>query len=180
MTGRHREAAGKLEDLLQWVEPSADMFWSLGVTWLVAVEPATALGYFEQGGTGANELGRVLALHDLGRQEEFAAAFEAIKADSQWSPESIARIAAWTGQNDLAFEYLEHMVDESGPAAAAGVDSDLYEPIKSDPRWPLFLERNGVIEEDLSHIQFNPLLPPEVVEEVKRVRAERERNNDES
>ena len=87
--------------------------------------------------------------------------------------ESIARVYAWSGQNDLAFEYLGKMVNQRGPASAADVDTDLYEPIKSDPRWQPFLERNGVTKEDLSHIEFDPPLPPEVVAEVERMRAER-------
>ena len=70
-----------------------------------------------------------------------------------------------------AFEYLERMVDEDGPSSAATVDTDLYEPIKTDPRWQAFLGRNGVSKEDLSHIEFDPPLPPEVVAEVKRLRA---------
>ena len=65
------------------------------------------------------------------------------------------------------------MVSRIGPHAARWVDTDLYEPIKSDPRWQPFLERNGVTKEDLSGIEFNPPLPPEVVAEVERMRAER-------
>jgi hypothetical protein len=56
----------------------------------------------------------------------------------------------------------------------------LYEPIKSDPRWQEFRERNGVTREDLSHIEFNPPLPPEVVKEVERMRAARRPESDAS
>jgi hypothetical protein len=120
-----------------------------------------------------SNLGRVLALYSLGRRAEFEAEFEKQKADDGFSTEAIARVYAWSGQNDLAFEYLERMIVEDGPASAARVDTDLYVPIKSDPRWQPFLERNGAGEEDLSHIKFDPPLPPEVVAEVERMRAER-------
>ena len=187
--GRHREAAEWLENLLDWHEPSASMLWSLGVAWLVAGEPEKALSYFDPGASLAgsdgaalptNKMGRALALHSLGRREQFAAALEAIKADPTVDVESLARIHAWSGQNDIAFEYLERMVQQRGPGSAASVDTDLYEPIKSDPRWQHFLERNGVADEDLSDIEFNPPLPPEVVTKVERMRAERARAKERS
>jgi TolB-like protein/thioredoxin-like negative regulator of GroEL len=173
--GRHREAAERLENILKWGdEPNPSLFWSLGVTWLVAGEAEKALGYFEQDPHSGKDFGRMLALYSLGRQEEFEAAFEELKAGAL-NAEGIARVYAWTGQNDLAFEWLERMVEEEGPASASNVDTDIYEPIKSDPRWQAFLERNGVTKEDLSGIDFNPPLPPEVVAEVERRRAERRR-----
>lgn len=172
--GQHREAAERLESMLQWHEPTPSMLWSLGVTWLIAGEPQKALDYFEQQQDEGVDLAPLLALYSLGRQEEFEAEFEAFRArHGDTRPESIARIYAWSGQNDLAFEYLERMVEKHGPQSAARVDTDLYEPIKSDPRWQPFLERNGVVKENLAHIEFNPPLPPEVVTEVERMRAKR-------
>jgi TolB-like protein len=173
--GRHREAAERLEDLLAWKGPSPNLLWSLGVAWLVAGEPGKALEYFEHETMNVRQsnLGRVLALYSLGRRAEFEAEFEKQKADDGFSTEAIARVYAWSGQNDLAFEYLERMIVEDGPASAARVDTDLYVPIKSDPRWQPFLERNGVNRKDYSNLEFNPPLPPEVIAEVERMRAER-------
>ena len=172
--GRHREAAERLENILKWHEGNPSLFWSLGVTWLVAGEAEKALGYFAQD-PFSGDLGRVLALYSLGRKDEFEAEFEKLRSNTT-SVEPIARVYAWSGQNDLAFEYLERMIDEQGPASARYVDTDLYEPIKSDPRWQPFLERNGATQEDLPDVEFNPPLPPEVVAEVERMRAERARN----
>ncbi|MEJ2129769.1 MAG: tetratricopeptide repeat protein [Woeseiaceae bacterium] len=174
--GRHREAAEKLEGILEWHDPTPDLYWSLGVAWLIAGEAGKALEYFDQD-PNTGDLGRVLALYTLGREQEFEAEFEALKASST-SVEGIARVYAWSGQNDLAFEYLDRMVEEMGRDWAARVDTDLYEPIKSDPRWQEFLDKNGVKKEDLSDIEFDPPLPPEVVAEVERMRAERERNKE--
>jgi TolB-like protein len=163
--GKHREAAAELEKLLEWRDdlPSA-IYWSLGVMWLVAGEPEKALGHFEQGPPGNREMGRMMALHDLGRLDEFEAEFAAMRANPEQHPEGIARIAAWTGQNDLAFENLEYAVEQEGPQLAQWVRTDLYEPIKSDPRWQAFLERYDATDEDLSHIRFNPKLPAAVNE----------------
>ena len=51
------------------------------------------------------------------------------------------------------------MIEVQGKEWAGRVKTDLYEPIKSDPRWLAFLERNNAMDEDLSHVEFNPQLP---------------------
>lgn len=166
LAGRHREAAEALEELLEWRDLSGYDYWNLGVAWLVAGEPAKALKRFEEDNYGpGRDLGRLLALHDLGRLEEFEAEFSKLRANPEVHPETHARVAAWTGQNDLAFEYLERAVEREGPAIVQSIKkgSDLYGPIKPDPRWQAFLDRyDTAMEEDLSHIRFNPKLPAEV------------------
>jgi len=171
MAGRHLEAVEELEKLLEWNVGSPILFWQLGVGWLVSGEPGKALEYFKRAPSGNREIGRLLALHDLGRLEEFEVEFSKRRADPEWHPESIARIAAWTGQNDLAFEYLERAIDQEGPGYVQDIKfaADLYEPITSDPRWRAFLDRYDTVgEEDLSHIRFNPKLPKEVAEALAR------------
>lgn len=163
---QHREAVERLEELLVWDEVTPLMLWNLGVGWLVAGEPGKALDYFEKGSVN-QEMGRMMALHNLGRVDEFDAEFAKLRANSEANSEGIARIAAWTGQNDLAFEYLERTVKREGPGIVQDIQrgSDLYGPIKSDPRWQAFIERYDTAEkEDLSHIRFNPKLPAEVEE----------------
>jgi adenylate cyclase len=164
--GHHREAAEALEDLLQWRDVGGTVHWNIGVSWLVAGQPAKALEHFDKDEVGPGRvLGRVMALHDLGRLDEFDAEFAKLGADPETHPEGIARIAAWTGQNELAFEYLEQAIDRDGPEIVAAIKrgSDLYEPITSDPRWQAMLDRYDTASEDLSHIRFNPKLPDEVV-----------------
>ena len=169
-SGQHRAVAEELEKLLEWRELGGYGNWSLGVAWLVAGEPEKALGYFEKAPPGNDRLGRILALYSLGRIEEFEAEFSQLRAEPEQHPEGIARIAAWSGQNDLAFEYLHRAVDRDGPELVQAIKkgADLYEPIKSDPRWQAFLDRYETApQEDLSHIRFNPKLPAEVIEALK-------------
>jgi len=166
--GRHREAAEALENLLQWRELGGTIHWNIGVTWLVEGEPAKALAHFEKDEVGPGRaLGRLLALHDLGRLDEFNAEFASLRADPEQHPEGIARIAAWTGQNDLAFQQLELAIDREGAEVVRAIQrgADLYGPITRDPRWQALIDRYGTAEEDdLSDIRFNPKLPAEVVE----------------
>jgi len=164
--GKHQEVAEELEKLLEWRELTPSSYWFLGVAWLVVGEPGKAFGYFEKAPPGNRELGQLLALHDLGQDNEFEAEFSEWRADPEEHPEHIARIAAWTGQNDLAFEYLERAIDLDGPELVQAIKrgSDLYSPITSDPRWQALLDRyEPDDEEDLSDIRFNPKLPAEVV-----------------
>jgi TolB-like protein len=166
-TGRHRELAEELEKLLEWWEGTPTIYWSLGVAWLVAGEPAKAIVYFKKSSPYNRKLGRLLALHDLGRREEFDLEFAEMLADPDQFPEVIARVASWTGRHDLAFEYLQRTVDIEGPSIirAAKAETDLYGPIMTDPRWQVLLDRYDMAgEEDLSHIRFNPKLPEEVVD----------------
>ncbi len=53
------------------------------------------------------------------------------------SCECVARIYARIGNNDKAFEWLGRMVAMQGPKMLQYIDTDLYEKIKSDSRWPV-------------------------------------------
>lgn len=164
--GRHREAAARLESILDWHPANDALLWPLGVAWLVAGEPEKALDIFDKLRSKANgdllHLGSLLALHDLGRLAEFESGFARFREDEASSAESIARIYAWTGNNDQAFLWLERMVEKEGPASAAWVKTDLYAKLRPDPRWEAFLARYGKSDEDLGRIVFNPVYPPEV------------------
>jgi TolB-like protein len=172
LAGRHREAAEVLEKQLEWRDGHPFIYWNLGVAWLVAGEPGKSLEYFEQAPPGNRDMGRMMAFHDLGRHDEFEVEFSKMRSDPEQHPEGIARIAGWTGQNDLAFEYLERAIDREGPNFVQDIKrgADLYEPITSDPRWQAFLDRYDTVKEmDLSHVRFNPKLPAEVVEALAAI-----------
>ena len=164
---RHHELAELLEELLEWWDGTPLIYWYLGVALLVEGEPDKAMPYFERASPYNRAIGRMLALHDLGRHEEFEAELATMLADPDQHPEAIARVAAWTGRHDLAFEYLELTVAVDGPGIVGPIkkETDLYGPIMSDPRWQDFLDLDDTtVERDYSNIRFNPKLPAEVVE----------------
>jgi len=180
LAGRHRQAAEELEKLLNWRPGTPTLSWHLGVAWLVAGDPGKALAYFDEIDPGYDAvpgyLGRVMALHDLGRMTEYEQALLAVREQAEDHPESLARIYAWTGQNDLAFEWLEKSVALEGPSVAVWVKNDLYAKLGFDPRWQAFLERNGASDEVLEDIEFDPQYAPAVRravdEELRRLSAE--------
>lgn len=172
-SGRHREGAEELETIREWQPPSPDMYWSLGVAWLVAGEPQRALDYFDritQWDQEWSSFARLFALHDLGRREEFEAEFREWLAEGEIDAqghEDQARIYAWTGQNDKAFMELERMVEAMGPESAETVLLDLYARLRPDPRWQAFLDRYGVRDE-IVNVEFDPPFPPDMRAAIDR------------
>lgn len=159
-SGRHQQAAEALETILEWHGPSPIIDWQLGVAWLVAGEPEKARISFDRlRASSLGNLSGLLLLASTGPAEQFEREFAEFRNSQRDNPEGIARIYAWAGQNDMAFVWLDKAVEEYGADFAESVKTDLYGPIKSDPRWQAFLERNGVADQDLSHIKFNPIVP---------------------
>jgi len=158
-SGRHREAANVLESILAWRQLDLHLAWSIGVAWLVAGEPAKALQYFEPIRQDAAEVGYLMALHDLGHMQEFEREFSALRdARGQRELEGIARVYAWIGDADHAFEYLE-LAAVDDPRVPGIIDTDLYAKIKSDPRWRELRARYGVVDKPQVGVAFNPPLP---------------------
>ena len=52
------------------------------------------------------------------------------------------------------------MVEDHGRESAKQVNTELYDPIKSDPRWTAFLEKNGATDENFANVRFQPQYPP--------------------
>lgn len=169
-SGHYREAAVKLESILDWHPPNEAVLWPLGVVWLMAGEPEKVLGAFDQlDRSPTANLGHLLALHDLGRTQEFEDEFVEFREGGAGNPEGIARVYAWTGNNDEAFRWLERMIEQQGPESVDLIGTELYSKLHSDPRWPAFLEKYGKPPEDLSHIIFEPVYPPEVAAAIARI-----------
>lgn len=170
--GLHREAAERLESILEWKRATPSNLWNIGMAWLGAKEPERAWEYFEElraMDEKSGQFAQIFALYDLGRHDEFEAEFADFRA-GQVDPEPIARIYAWTGQNDKAFEWLEIAVEEMGPGAATSIQLDLYDRIRPDPRYKAFLETHGITSDDFSHIEFNPPFPPALRAAIDRYR----------
>lgn len=153
-------AAAALESILEWHTAQPGYYWSLGVGWLVANQAQKALDAFEkeEGYKGNREIGIIMALHDLGRTEEFESRFTRYRSDEA-DPESVARIYAWIGDNDNAFKWLEKMIETDGPGRLRDVDTDLYAKIKTDPRWQKMRSEYGYGEKPKDPIDFTFTLP---------------------
>ncbi len=137
------------------------IYWSLGSVLLQAGKPAEALAAFEKEGMGGQgEFGKIFALHDLGRTEEFEESFAEYRNDEPDNFEGLARIYAWTGNNDLALENLEKFIAKEGPEAVRiMLSGGWYEELKQDPRFDEFLRKHGEHPDQQEKILFH-FTPP--------------------
>jgi len=166
-SGRHAEAVETLESILEWRPPDGEFNWHLGVVYLFSGEPGKALELFEAEKDEGAEVGYIAALHDLGRHDEAQGmlARQTLKKDEGMA-EAIARMYAWLGDNDKAFEYLEMAMMEN-PNVATSLGTDFYNRIKGDPRWDELLSRYGIVTWDQLDIEFNPALPEEILQSIQ-------------
>jgi len=162
--GRHEDSALLLQDILAWHAPTGGYYWSLGVSWLLAGDPGKALDAFEkESRQGSRRMGTIMALHDLGRTEEFVAEFEDFRNTNVGS-ESVARIYAWIGDSDKAFECLQDAVDSNGPSMLGRIDTALYSKIMSDLRWRELRDKYGYSDDSMEEVEFNFVPPSNLVE----------------
>jgi adenylate cyclase len=158
-SGKHEESAHTLMSILAWHAPAPHFYWSLGVSWLVAGDPEKALVAFEkESADSGREMGAIMALHDLDRHDDFEARFSRYRIGTG-DAESIARIYAWIGDKDRAFEWLDKMIEVDGPELLRWLDTDLYAKIKSDPRWRAMRDEYGYYDAQFEAVDFNYTLP---------------------
>ncbi len=160
------ESAQVLESILAWHQPSPGFYWSLGVNWLIAGHTQKALDAFEkETSEGIREIGTTMALYDLGRFEDFEPRFARLR-DGELSAESVARVYAWIGNNDKAFEWLDKMIETGDAQQLGSIDTDLYAKIKTDPRWQILRSAHGFEDKALETIDFTYSLPPGAAAEL--------------
>lgn len=141
--GEYDDAVRVLREAIEWSPERHLIHWSLGAALLQAGRPAEALDAFEKEKVvGSRNIGRAMALYDLGETRQFEREFAALRSDPSNSREAIARVAAWTGHNDLALQSLERMVEQDGPQSLTGVLSGgFYERLMTDPRFEALLRK---------------------------------------
>jgi TolB-like protein len=160
--GKYERAIELLEDAIAW-SPDRDLiYWALGSVLLQAGRPEDALAAFEKEHIhDQRKFGRIFALHDLGRLHEFEEEFEQFRLEKPDNYEGIARIYAWIGENDLAFENLEKLAAARGPEALKDINiGGFYKKLKLDPRFDELLRKHGQHPDQQKRIDFK-FTPPE-------------------
>ena len=101
-----------------------------------------------------------MALHDLGRKTESDSTLAAvIKAYEQEGPYNIAYVFAYRGEADKAVEWLDKAVQYGDPGLSEIATANLFDKVRTDPRWLPFLRRIGKAPEQLARIEFKVTLP---------------------
>jgi adenylate cyclase len=106
-------------------------------------------------------VGRSLALHRMGREEEAAQALTTLERDFAGDKGFvIALIHATQGRSDKALEWLQRQFDLVGPS---GISTAPYHPefktLRDNPRYQALLEQAGVSEAQLAAVEFEIDLP---------------------
>ena len=136
----------------------------LGRVLMLKGDPEAALEEFR---INESPEGIVVALHDLGRQEEFEAAFDELrKNETDEFPDFVAYVYAWIGDIDKAFEYLDKAYEVDRTSLSRIVRYPVYRSLHSDPRWQALLQKLGMSDEQLAAIDFE--LPPRLIETLER------------
>ena len=151
--------------------------WSVGIVRLASGDAAGALESFDGVPDDLFRThGRVLALYDLGREDESAEVLRELHAMHQEQIDKFgdkfddpanssfafmfATANAWTGKNDEAFNYMRTAADLLDGASLPGVvENKLFVRLHSDERWLPFLRSIGQAPEQLAEFEFNPTLP---------------------
>jgi TolB-like protein/Flp pilus assembly protein TadD len=118
----------------------------LGVIFLLQNQPQKALAEMQrESDPGHRELGTVLALSALGRKVEADQALAAFIQDHNDSLASfIAEIYAWRGDVDQAFMWLDTAYEQRDGYLADIMLVPTMASLKSDLRWPAFLDKMGL------------------------------------
>ncbi|HSM27494.1 MAG TPA: tetratricopeptide repeat protein [Thioalkalivibrio sp.] len=154
----HSEDALERFEIARQLNPTAGAVrWKTGLARLMLGDAEGALEEFESEPGPIYRLhGLALAYHDLGRQQESAAAMEQLlPTETDAWPFGLARAYAWMGNMDEAFHYLERAAEQHKPQLNGAATNPLLQRLHDDPRWLPFLRSIGQAPEQLAAIEFN-------------------------
>lgn len=106
---------------------------------------------------------RAMALFSLGRVDEANAVFAELSQSDYFDQRTLTlfltEVAAWTGKKDFAFEKLFEMAATGFQYLHRRTFSPVWKNLHDDPRWAEYREFNGMSQERLDAIEFDPSLP---------------------
>ena len=83
----------------------------------------------------------------MGEEEESRAlTSEFLNTPAQFGPFAKAQVYAWRGENDDAFKSLEFAFEQHNLSLANILLYDAFHHLEPDPRYPIFLEKLGLLE----------------------------------
>ena len=160
-TGRLDAAIASYRTALSLSPGRGGARYNLGESLMLKGDATAALAQMEQETSEPLKLiGQTIAHHALGRQAESQAALTALiaKYDKDWAY-NIAYVYAFLGDADQAFAWLDKAVETGDPGLSEIVMENLFDEIRTDPRWLPFLRKLGKAPEQLAKIPFKVTLP---------------------
>jgi len=158
---RYDEAITSFQTLLSLVPGQGGTRAQLGFALLLKGDASAALAEFVKESNDAfRMIGLPMAYYALGRRTDSDQALAAliVKYEKDWSY-NIAYVYAFRGEADEAFEWLDKAVEYKDTGLAGIVGENLFDNIRSDPRWLPFLRKLGKAPDQLAAIPFKVTLP---------------------
>jgi TolB-like protein/DNA-binding winged helix-turn-helix (wHTH) protein/Flp pilus assembly protein TadD len=174
---RAYQNAGRLDEAEAAIRTVQSLFGRgdgiLGLTLLLKGQPQAALEAFGEEQSDPRRLaGVAMAMHDLGRPEDSVVAFTALlEASAYETTWNVAKVHAWMGQIDAAFEAIDKAAERDQLRAEGDIvrwkllgtptqsRNLVFRQLHNDPRWQEFLEKYGISAEQLADVQFKVTLP---------------------
>jgi TolB-like protein/Tfp pilus assembly protein PilF len=160
MAGRYDAAIGSLRTLLSLSPSYGGAHYGLGITLMLKGDATAALAEIEQEKNEAYRMiGLAIAYCALGRKAEADAALNGLIAKYEKDASyNIAYVYAFCGDADKAFGWLDKAVAYQDGGLGEIVAENLFDKIRSDPRWLPFLRKIGKAPDQLAKIEFK--MPP--------------------
>ena len=161
--------AGELEEAValrqRFISLHGQGHFQYGLMKLLQGKPAEAATVFrdfeelmaERGGADRGEarVGLAMAFHDLGRAGESDELLQAYIDDfGEQNPRDVAKIYAWRGEKDLAFEWLSRADETGSDGDRSFIVDPVFTNLHDDPRWTAMLEARGFSETQLAALVF--------------------------
>ncbi len=162
MTGRYDAAIASYQAVLSLSPGRGGAHSQLGSALLLKGDAPAALAEIEQEKNEEYRMNSLpMAYCALGRKADAAAALDALIAKYEKDfAYNIAYVYAFCGEADKAFEWLDKAVAYKDPGLTEIAAQNLFDKIRSDPRWLPFLRKLGKAPEQLAQIKFKVTLPP--------------------
>jgi len=121
----------------------------LGGTYLLSGDPKNALVEVEKSSTGQFHRYLLTSIHsDLGNEAKARSMIdELLETSAHDFPLVMASVYAWRGENDSAFEWLEIAYQQRDYRLVHFLGSLWFRNLTTDPRYPVFVEKLGLLEE---------------------------------
>jgi len=138
---------------------------TLGKIFLLGGQPEQALESFSNwADEDEDRPGKAMALYSLGRLDEARRQFELAEAVAGSNPNvprvNVAEAAAWMGDIDAAFEWLEKAHgDDDYRHFFLDINEPVFEVLHDDPRWQALARKVKLSDEQRAAIEFDPHLP---------------------
>ena len=156
MAGRYDAAVASFRTLLSLHPSRGAAHFYVGVALMQKGDATAALAEIEQEkNKSLRMIGLPMVYCALGRKSDAETAFNALIAEEEKdSSYNIAYDYAFCGDADKAFEWLDKAVAYQDSGLAEIVRENLFDKIRSDPRWVPFLRKIGKAPDQLAQIEF--------------------------